>query len=510
MSPQLSGATSLLRIEKYSGIVDSVPDSDKAAAYVDLGRAYEKNENLAKAIESYLKASERDPQSAASFLRSAILYGRGQELSKANEAFGKAENIYQAMSSQEGLAEVYYQRGSMLAKIRNLPEARTQLEQALKIASSSSNQVQSIRTQLQLSAVYYAAGDSDRAKRIAAEAVGAAQLASMRTLASDGMIDLGYTLLSRGEFVEAGTYFQQALDFARQDKLVRTEARARLALGSLNTQKGNLDEAISHLEAARKFYQPAGYRRETSNALILLGRAYRDKGDYEVALKAFSEQLELAKQSEDMARQAATHSSIGVLLGINQEKYAESLPHFDESYRINKSLGAKVGVGGDQMNRAAVFWPLGRYEEAKQALDEAYAIAKTPEADFKDQLAFVELTGAQMELSRGARPEAIRRATVALNLSGTDYLDVALQAKQTVAVAQGTPAASKRSAVLAEEAVTMARELKLPRLISTAFARVRRSSTFRRKFERRAGQCAGGTGDVRLRRPDSSPNGVHG
>ena len=279
-------------IEKYSNIVDSVSDSDKSAAYVDLGRAYEKDETLDKAIESYVHATERNPQSAAGFLRSGILYGRRQELSKANEAFGKAENIYQAMSNQEGVAEVFYQRGSLLSKIRKLPEAREQLERALDISRGSSNQFQSIRTQLQLSSVYYAEGDTNRAKTIAAEAIRAAQLANIRTLATDGLIDLGYTLLARGEFVAARSLFQQALDFARQDKAIRMEARARLALGSLNTQLGNVDEAIPHLEAARNFFQPAGYRKETSNALILLGRAYRDKGDYDVALRAFSEQLE--------------------------------------------------------------------------------------------------------------------------------------------------------------------------------------------------------------------------
>ena len=76
------------------------------------------------------------------------------------------------MSSQEGLAEVYYQRGSVLAKIRNVPEARSQLERALEISRSSSNQYQSIRTQLQLSSVYYAEGDTNRAKKIASEAIG--------------------------------------------------------------------------------------------------------------------------------------------------------------------------------------------------------------------------------------------------------------------------------------------------------------------------------------------------
>ena len=93
--------------------------------------------------------------------------------------------------SQEGLAEVYYQRGSLLAKMRRLPEAKEQLERSLEMSRTASNDYQSIRTQLQLSNVYYAEGDSNRAKTIASKAVKAAQLVNIRTLATNGLIDLG-------------------------------------------------------------------------------------------------------------------------------------------------------------------------------------------------------------------------------------------------------------------------------------------------------------------------------
>ena len=455
-------------IDKYLQIVDAVPEVEKAAAYVDLGRAYEKDENLDKAIESYVRATQLDPQSAAGSLRSAILYGRRRDYSRANDAFSKAQDTYQAMSSQEGLAEVHYQRGSLLAQTRRLPEAKVQLERSLELSRSASNEYQSIRTALQLSGVYYAEGDSNRAKTIAADAVTAAEKVNIRTLATNGLIDLGYTLMARGEFADARSYFQRALDFARQDKSIRLDARARLALGSLGTQEGTFDEAIAHLESALKFYQPAGYGRETSNALILLGRAYRDKGEYAVAMKAFSEQLELAKRSGDPARLAATHSSIGVLLGDNQEIYPEAIPYFDESYRINKSIGARVGMGWDQANRAAALWPLGRYEEARAALDEAHSIAAEPEAGFKSQLAYVELIGAQMAFSQGKRAEATTRATAALTLAEPDYKDAALQARQTLALTQAVSGAPKKAAALVEEAVGAARKLKLPRLLSTA------------------------------------------
>jgi tetratricopeptide (TPR) repeat protein/predicted Ser/Thr protein kinase len=455
-------------IEKYLLIVNSVPERERAAAYVDLGRAYEKNEDVDRAIDSYVKATQLDRQSAAAFLRSGILYGRRQQLRQANTAFSKAEDIYQAMSSHEGLAEVHYQRGSLLARIRKLPEAREQLERSLAMSRESSSEYQAIRTSLQLSNVYYAIGASNQAKAIAADAVKAAQRLNSRTLATNGLIDLAYTLLARGEYGDTRTYLHEALDLARQDNSPRLEARARLALGSLSTQERSFDEAVAHLESALKFYQPAGYRTETSNALILLGRVYRDKGEYAVAMKAFSEQLELANQSGDPARLAATHASIGVLLGDHQELYAEALPHFEESYRINKSLGARVSMGWDQVNRAASLSALGRYDEAKAALNEAYAIATGPEAGFTAQLAYVDVIGAQMALSLNQRAEATTRATAALKVAERDYKDTALQAKQTLALTEAMSGAPKKALGLVAEAVSAARELKLPRLLSSA------------------------------------------
>jgi eukaryotic-like serine/threonine-protein kinase len=455
-------------IDKYSLIATAVSSAGQSAAYVDLGRAYEKNEDLDRAVASYVKATELDPQSAAAFLRAGILHGRRQQVAQANAAFTKAQDIYQAMSSQEGLAEVHYQVGSLLARMRKLPEAREQLERSLAMSRAASSEYQAIRTSLQLSNVYYATGDSARAKSVAADAVQSAKRLNSRSLATTGLIDLGYTLLARGEFADARAYLTEALELARQDKSPRLEARARLALGSLSTQEGSFDEAVSHLEAALRFYQPAGYRTETSNALILLGRVYRDKGDYAVAMKAFSEQLALAKQSGDSARLAATHSSIGVLLGDNQELYAEALPHFAESYRINTSLGARVSMGWDQANRAASLSALGRFDEAKAALDEARAIAAGPEAGFKSQLAYVDLVGAQMALSLDHREEAAARATAALRLAGRDYKDTALQARQTLALTEASSGAPTKAVALVEEAVSAARESKLPRLLSTA------------------------------------------
>jgi tetratricopeptide (TPR) repeat protein/predicted Ser/Thr protein kinase len=455
-------------VDRYTAIADAAGEAGRAAAYVDLGRAYEKNEELDRAIQSYVTATDLDPQAAAAFLRAGILHGRRQQLSRAEEAFSKADEIYRAMSNQEGLAEVSYQRGSLLARIRRLPEAKAQLEQSLAMSHAASSEYQAIRTSLQLSNVYYAMGDSARAEAIAADAVKAAAAVNSRTLATNGLIDLAYTLLARGEFARTRAYLDQALDLARQDKSPRLEARARLALGSLGTQAGTTEDAVAHLEAALAFFQPAGYRTETSNALILLGRVHTDQGEYAVAMKAFSEQLALAQQSGDPARLAAAHSSIGVLLADHQERFAEALPHFAESYRINTSIGARVGVAWDQINRATSLLALGQYEGARAALDEAHAIASGPDARFRSQLAWVEAIRAQMALSLGDHLVARTRARAALTLAEPDYEDAALMATETLALADASSGASKAAVDMMSDAVAAARTSKLPRLISTA------------------------------------------
>jgi ATP/maltotriose-dependent transcriptional regulator MalT len=125
-------------------------------------------------------------------------------------------------------------------------------------------------------------------------------------------------------------------------------------------------------------------------------------------------------------------------------------------------------MGWDQVNRAASLSALGRYDEARAALDEAYAIASGPDAGFKSQLAYVDVIGAQMALSLGRHGEAATRARSALKLAEHDYKDTALQARQTLALSEAVSGAPKKALALVEEAVRTARELKLPRLLSTA------------------------------------------
>ena len=126
-------------IESYAAIAKQTSDTEKARVLVDLGRAYEKNDDLKKAVETYTEAANRNPQYATAFLRLGILYGRQRDLANALSSFDKAEAIYQALGNIEGRTEAVYQRGALFNQLNKLLEAQDQLEQHLALARASDN-----------------------------------------------------------------------------------------------------------------------------------------------------------------------------------------------------------------------------------------------------------------------------------------------------------------------------------------------------------------------------------
>jgi len=452
-------------ISGYQAISDQSATPEKADAHVDLGRAYERNEQLDKAIENYLKATNEDPQSAGAFLHLGIAYSRKRNADEAEKAFTHAEEIYKVLTNNEGEVEVVFQRGMLFYGAGKLDEAKSEFEKVLDTLKSQENNYQLTRTELALSLVYRDEGNLERAKQLATDAIRVAQISDIKNVAPNGLIDLGLAFMNKGEFDEAGNYFQQALDLARRDKSTATEMRAHLSLGRLAYQKNDNDIAISEIQTALNFYRPANYLRETSIALTLLGRAYQDKGDDQTAFKLFEEQAALAKQADDASGVADSHMNLALLLAGNEEKYPEALAHLDEKLSIDDTRHSKRGMAYDQMNRANLLWQLGRYDDARAALDAAFALANEKEAQLKPVLAWVHLIRARIALSQEQHADAKKEAQLA---SDYNFPDVSLQANSTNGLAQARSGSLPEGRKLCDEAFDAAQKLKSRPLTTSA------------------------------------------
>lgn len=428
-----------LAIESYNQLVSLSPK--RAEVHADLGRAYEKNDDIKKAIASYVEATNRDSQYATAFLRLGNLYGRHENLVGAEAAFNKADELYQAQKNLEGHTEVFYQRGQLYNQQNKLAEARQQLLQALDSSRVTANEYQRIRTLLQLSSVCVSAGDFAGARDYATQAIDLAQANGMETLVANGLLDLGNAFFARGDYVEAQNYYDQALSYSRRYKIRRSEARALLSLGGLYVQNlGDPDKALIYLTPSLPFFQQGNYGNETAKALILIARANSLKGNFAEARKVLEEQLQRSERAVDAAQIAQAHMDIGISL-VQQEQYSEALVHFQTNYDINTSLGNLQSKGFSLTNRGNALWQLGRYIDARTAFTEASKIAD--DGKFKGLQSWLSLTRARMAFSEADFPHAKTDAEAAVTFAGSQDNNRAAESKAVSGLAQSLSGAKE-------------------------------------------------------------------
>jgi serine/threonine protein kinase/lipopolysaccharide biosynthesis regulator YciM len=455
-------------VEDYRALVSNVPATEKRYALVDLGRAYEKNEQTDKAIETYQEAVKIDSHQAAAFLRLGVLLGRRSRYPEAYTSLDQAYQLFDTNTEIEGLIEVLLQRAVVLGLEGNVTDARTRLLQALEKSAALENKDKRIKVLLNLSNTEIIAGNPDQARQYSSQAMELAKANGLDNLMMQGMIDIGHTYLNKGDFPEAEKKFNEALRLAELYKGARSKARALLSLASLRSQQGDAEGARNFFQQALPFYEQGGYRKEMFQAYVILGRAEVKAGDYDSARQRFEQLLQLAQQSTDQQSIALAQEGLGRVF-LEQEDLPQALFHYSASYEIVKSLDAKLNMGYTSVNRAEVLWQLGRYEEARAALAEALAIAEPKGRDpFKDLQAGVHLTKARLALSEGKTAEVLAEAQKVLAVSGGQSKAITVEVDYLSGLTLSMSGRSAEGRKRCEAAVNAARDLRAPLLLSNA------------------------------------------
>jgi len=448
-------------IESYAAIAKQSSDTEKPSVLVDLGRAYEKNEDLKKAIEVYTEAANRNPQYATAFLRLGILYGRQKDLVNASNSFDKAEAIYQALGNLEGRTEVIYQRGALFNQLGKLADAKVHLEQALNLARANDIKAQEVKALRQLSSLTVDMGEMGRATEYAREAVDLAQKNGMENVSTQALIDLGNAFLIKGEYAEAEKYLGQAFESATRNKARSNEARVRVSLANLRLQQKNPDEAVQYLQTALAFYQQGGYRSETSSCLALLARANLRKGDYSAAENAQDRLLKIGEESNDQSQIALAHAELGSTLA-REEKFTEALDHVTQAVVIYNSLGIQRSIGYNLLERAYVLGRLGRFGEVAEPLNQAAAIADKPGGEIKRLSLESRLVAAEIDLSQEHFADASGKAEKLLAAVGADFPETQMNVTRILGLAMAYGGAAAAGEGKCAQALELAKQLNDP------------------------------------------------
>jgi serine/threonine-protein kinase len=431
-------------IKNYSRLASLAPPKDAAYAHFDLGRAYEKNDETDKAIEEFLTVTRLDPQSAAAHLRLGILYGvRLKNQEKAETSFGEAERLYRSLTSMEGVAEVYFQRGTMYGGLGQLKKGREQLEQARDQSKLLTNNYQNIKTRLQLGANSFYQGNYALAQQEAQDAVNLAGAEKMNDLLVQGLIALGLISKHQGNYNQAEIYYKQAKDIAQSYNGLYNIALAESNLSSLYAQQGiNPDETIREAERARGFFKSSGYRGEELTVLLIIARVNCQLGNFGVAERAFLDAIPISISRGDRLTEAIAHLEYGQLLA-DQGRTTEAISQLDERYRISQSLNQQIRVIFSLLSRADLLSRLGDYQKAEADIKDARSLAGQSKLT-SGALAGLLVLEAQMALSRLQPEVALAKTKQAIAQPDSQLTDIQINAKRIICAARvisGTPRA---------------------------------------------------------------------
>ena len=242
----------------------------------------------------------------------------------------------------------------------------------------------------------------------------------------------------------------------------RDQVQALQALGLVEREQGNLDEAQALFEEARALYADSEAQCGAAEALVGLGKVYADRGQHDIARQQFEEALEVFLSLEDRQREAACLRDIGLthwreednatagqaygeslaicqeigdregeaaslnglgLVCITQEAHAETRRYWEESVAIFRDLGLEKRVAFGLHNLGILHMSQGCCSDAQQCLEESLTInqaagAKSSQAidmgwlgklalHFSEYQAALEYLDAALDLDReiGGSPE---------------------------------------------------------------------------------------------------------
>lgn len=442
-------------IAAYREIVNQNPR--QAHAHLDLGRAFEKNEQIDEAIRSYVEATNLDSGYAPAFLRAGILYQRKQQIAAADQNYSKAEALFQTMGSVEGQTEVLLNRGALLRERSKFPEAEAQLQRAYDLAEAYNSELQKINALIELGRVAYSRGAMNQAETYQKQAIDFAQRSRLETPLVRCLINLGNTRIVSAHSDEAEKNYYLALEIAKRNESSFLEALSLSSLATLSIKRLKASEGLQFAERALAIFEKGGYRNNVTICLSSIGRALRRQGHYEEALKAMHQRLSRAETAGSQRQIASSYADIASVL-FDQERYPEALKNYEESYKIYKDLNDRLNLVYNLMNRGNVLSHLGDYSRAEALLSEAEKLASSPEGRYPWLLTEIELVRAQMALSQQRFGDAKVKSAKTLAAVETVSDGLSIQAKYTLGLAQSFDGARSEGQRLCEEAVTFAKQ----------------------------------------------------
>jgi len=297
------------------------------------------------------------------------------------------------------------------------------------------------------------------------------------------LADLGAMYVAKEDYEKAQSYSEQSLAIAGQSKISSIklwpgpieygQARALHTLGEIDLRYGNHESGLKRLGEALASYErlnstSSPYNIQIADVLIALAKGYGEMGQYGRAFSHLTKAHQVSMSSGDQNTRANIMSSQASLF-LDQEDYPAAQKQFKASLAIYGSLGNTRQEARVLLNLAVIEQQQGHHDDAlplfQRSMERANA-AKLVDVQIKAGAGLGVVLTAKHDFA-----SALQAINQSLGLARrvnakTREVELLWRAAQTYYAMQDY----QESAELAEQAMVLARSLRLPKLTYFATA----------------------------------------
>jgi adenylate cyclase len=183
----------------------------------------------------------------------------------------------------------------------------------------------------------------------------------------------GQALELLGQWDEAESDYRAALELAHDN--AAQKAVAQLALGKLNSLRGEYEVALNWLVQAREIQLAFNDSPELTKTLIETGVVLWRQGNYVEARERLNEGLAAAQEMDDTVSVSLALHNLGNL-AASQGDYAAAQALFERSLGLRRELGDKGGITNSLRNLGLVTLNLGAHTTGRALLKESLNLAR--------------------------------------------------------------------------------------------------------------------------------------
>jgi tetratricopeptide (TPR) repeat protein len=254
-----------------------------------------------------------------------------------------------------------------------LEEGITILEQASASAASAGEVAIEAQLRNRLAMAQKRAGQTTQAYETLTRVINLLQHTDAFIELAATYINLCYVTRDRGDLDAARVHCEAALAiFEKIDDRIGM-AGALTNLGLLQKDQGQLTQAHATLTQALSLLADSNAIKERAQVLIGLGLTQEHLHDFVGARQHYEQALAVCRQAGDRENEAVTLHNLAVLHD-NQGEYPTALDYYGQSLAINNSLGAQLGVADDLSSIAAIYQLIGEPDRARQMHERAFHI----------------------------------------------------------------------------------------------------------------------------------------